>query len=274
MSSDKGKPGDSVGDLSNSGFIGAGEEILATGKGYTIEWFHVPTGRVVKFKAMLTSYSDSFGANWNSEEVYGRMDAMQTFSSTTRQINIGWSMPASSIEEARQNMEKFALLASMLYPSYDVNMDAKFGGATSIAAAPLFKLKVVNLVSSGQGGVQEAGLLGTCEGFDFAPDLDIGFFDSPGELLPKMFELGCTFTVIHQHPLGWTNEGENSQWRSKAGKDGEGNPKADPNLDWLYNQRMAGDHRTPAAAGGTEEKVQQASEEVLNNYTSGLWGSE
>ena len=105
---------------------------------------------------------------------------MQTYQSTTRSISLGWMVPSASVEEARQNMQKFALLASLLYPSYDTNTDAKFGGATSIAGAPLFKLKVVNLVSSGAGGVQDAGLLGSCQGFDFSPDLEMGFFDFPG----------------------------------------------------------------------------------------------
>ena len=255
--SNKHKPGDSVGDINNSGFLGTGEELMATNKGYVIEWMHVPTGKIVKFKAMLTGFSDSFAANWNTEEVYGRMDPMQTYSSTTRSISLGWMVVASSIQEARQNMEKFALLSSMLYPSYDTNKDARFGGATSIAAAPLFKLKVVNLISSGPGGVQDAGLLGSCQGFDFSPDLELGFYDSPGELLPKMFELGCTFEVMHQHPLGWTNEGNKSTWRGGKGKE-----------KWLYNQKMAETDSDNSKGGGTEERREAGAQEILGGGTS------
>lgn len=247
----KRKDDDSVGDLSNAGFKGAGEEILAHAKGYTIEWFHVPTGKVVKFKSILIDFTDSFTSNWNQEEVYGRMDPMSTFTNTRRSISLGWVVPAASIEEARQNMQKTALLTSMLYPSYDTNKSALLGGATSIAAAPLFKLKVVNLASSGAGGVKTNGLLGTCSGFDFAPDLDVGFFDSPNELLPKLFELSCTFDVIHQHPLGWTNEGGKSEWRAD-GKD-----------NWLYNQKMAESEADKSRGGGTKEKQAAAAQEVL-----------
>ena len=253
----KHKPGDSVGDLNNSGFLGTGEELMATNKGYVIEWMHVPTGKIVKFKAMLTSFSDSFSSNWNTEEVYGRMDAMQTFQSTTRSVSLGWIVPSSSIQEARQNMQKFALLASMLYPSFDTNKDARFGGATSIAASPLFKLKVVNLVSSGAGGVKDAGLLGSCSGFDFSPDLEAGFFDSPGELLPKMFELSCEFQVMHQHPVGWTNEGNKSEWRGGDGK-----------KKWLYNQEMAETEGDSERGGGTEERREAGVQEVLGGMIS------
>lgn len=247
------KPGDSVGDISNAGFLGAGEELLATNKGYTIEWMHVPTGKIVKFKAIITSFADSFSSNWNQEEVYGRMDPMQTFTNTSRTISLGWAVPAVSIEEARQNVEKFSLLASMLYPSYDTNKEARFGGATSIAASPMFKLKVVNLVSSGAGGVQDAGLLGTCSGFNFEPDLEVGFYDSPGELLPKMFELSCDFSVIHQHPVGWTNDGNESDWRG-----------GNANKWWLYNQRMAESEVGSSRSGGTEEKKEASANEVLS----------
>lgn len=262
---ERNRSGDSHGDLANNDFIGVGEEILATGKGYTIEWMHVPTGKIVKFKAILTDYSDSFASNWNSEEVYGRMDPMQTFTSTTRTITLGWALPSVSIEEARQNMEKFALLASMLYPSYDVNPDARLGGATTIATSPLFKLKVVNLVSSGTGGVKSSGLLGTCNGFDFSPDLDVGFFDSPNELLPKLFELSCEFSVLHQHPLGWTNEGKDSEWRGYVpGAEGVAGRPPGPNHKWLYGQQMYGIPEVQAKAGGTRERQEAGESQVLN----------
>ena len=250
--SKKGKE-DSTADLSTSGFRGCGEEILATGKGYVIEFFHVPTRRIVKFKSMVTDYTDSFTTNFNSEEVYGRMDPMVTYVNTSRSISLGWNVIAVDAEEAKQNLQKCSLLFSMLYPSYDVSTQAKLGGATTIAAAPLFKLKFVNLISSGNGGVQTNGLLGSVGGFDFSPNLELGFFDEPGILLPKQFDLSCDFQVIHQHPLGWTNEGANSSWRG------------DGNGEWLYGESFPDDalERFAQEAGGTVEQVEASAKQVL-----------
>ena len=72
-------------------------------------------------------------------------------------------------------MQKFALLASMLYPSFDTNKDARFGGATSIAASPLFKLKVVNLVSSVREESRMLVFWVVVLGSIFSPDLEAGF---------------------------------------------------------------------------------------------------
>ena len=72
-----------------------------------------------------------------------------------------------------------------------------------------------------------------------------------------MFELSCEFSVIHQHPLGWTNDGNKSDWRG-----GEANKK------WLYNQDMAESSPSPAKAGGTEERVEAAVGEVLDGGLS------
>ena len=96
-----------------------------------------------------------------------------------------------------------------------------------------------------------------CQGFDFAPDLEMGFFDSPGELLPKMFELSCNCDVLHQHPLGWTNEGNKSEWRG-----GEGKRK------WLYNQKMAETEGDSFRGGGTEERRQAGETQVLGGRSS------
>ena len=214
---------DSVKDLSKVSDFNSGlaDDMIALTKGMTIEIFHIPSGKIVKFKAMISDYSDSFTTNYASEEVYGRMDPMVNFTNTVREINLGWSLPAASEDEARLNLQKCSLLISMLYPSYAVG-----GGATAIAAGPLFKLKFANLIADGVGGVQTNGLIGTIGGFEFTPDLEVGFFDRPGVLLPKRIDCSIGYQVLHSNPMGWTDE-ENPKWR---GDDGSGK--------WLYGEEF------------------------------------
>ena len=61
-----------------------GSDALSTQFKYNIEFFHMPSGESVSFKAFLTNFSDSFEADWGEEEVYGRMDPIMTFQGTKR----------------------------------------------------------------------------------------------------------------------------------------------------------------------------------------------
>ena len=60
-------------------------------QGKALIFKHIPTGKEVAFKAFLTDYSENFSTSWNSTEVYGRNDAIQTFKGTQRSINLGFT---------------------------------------------------------------------------------------------------------------------------------------------------------------------------------------
>ena len=179
--------------------------------GHRLEFYHVPTKSVVDFKAMITNFSDNYESSYDSEEVYGRMDPIQTFKSTKRTVTVEFDVVAASIGEAKQNKEKCALLLNMLYPVYSSPDGA---GASSLKAPPLFKVLFGNLImdsSSGSrvpGSAEEGGLLGTVSGFNFQPNVEVGFFsEDSGALYPKVVRLQCQLTVQHQHKLGWDSEG-------------------------------------------------------------------
>ncbi len=170
---------------------------------YNIQILHVPTRQKVKFKAWVTSFSDSYSSNWNTEDTYGRMDPITTFNSTSRVITIEWDVVAAHKSEAKGNMKNCELLFKMLYPTY-LGMD---DNAASISAAPVFKVKFGNLISSDRGaatsGVEEAGLLGTMGGFEYSPDFDAGFFLGNGAMYPQTISLSAEFQVIHNFKVGW-----------------------------------------------------------------------
>jgi hypothetical protein len=172
----------------------------------TIYITHVPSGKGVSFKGMLTQFSDQFTSNWNPETVYGRMDDIHTFQNTKRQINIGFVIPAFDAEEARCNLSKVTTLARMLYPSYS-------GDGTDVSnltKAPLLRLKFMNFVQDGRNG---GSLLGKMNGFSFAPVLESGFFDYPGFLYPKTINVDFTYDVLHEHVMGWTeNDDAKLEW--------------------------------------------------------------
>jgi hypothetical protein len=229
-------------------------------KGFILEFYHIPTSKIVQFKAMLTQYEDKYESQWNHEPVYGRMDPISTFKGTKRVISLGWDVVAASEEEAVENLQRATLLFSMLYPTYASSKDSR---TSTISSAPLFKLSFVNLIKDygitppatesptqqqshyygenvftedsrpdtgpqsiptstpksqppGKGTAGQArssGLVGSVDGFSFSPELEWGMFDSPtglnaGKLYPKTIKLSCNFTVMHTHPLGWSESGE------------------------------------------------------------------
>ena len=130
-------------------------ETAGVTRGLVLDLFHVPTGESVNFKAFLTTYSDQYNSSWESTEVFGRMDPIQTFKNTKRVISLGWDVVASSVEEAIINLDKCQRLFSMLYPVYETH-ESEVPGSTTMVASPLFKLKFVNLIQNVTPGASKA----------------------------------------------------------------------------------------------------------------------
>lgn len=170
---------------------------------YSIDLMHVPTGTKIKFKAWVTSFSDSYQSNWNTEDAYGRMDPITTFQNTARTITIEWDVVSAHESEAKKNMKACETLFKMLYPTYVTGQD----NAGAISGAPLFKMKFGNLVgkagTSALSGVETGGLMGTMGGFEYSPDFDAGFFLDGGNMFPQTISLSAEFQVVHNFKVGW-----------------------------------------------------------------------
>ena len=197
----------------DDGLYADASENIANNKNLYIEFYHIPTGKEVKFKAFITDFSDNYSSTWNDVDVYGRMDPISTFQGTQRTIAFSFDVVSYSETEARKNYQNSQTLLSFLYPVYDTA-----GSATSLSAAPLIKIKFANLIrdaSAGQGtyGTAEtAGLVGKLAGLSYLPDIEQGFYDrGKSSLLPKLNRFDCEFTVFHTHPLGFDRGGKGRQ---------------------------------------------------------------
>ena len=174
----------------------------------------------IKFKAFLTQFDDQFEASFDGENVFGRMDAIQVYRGTTRRISLSWDVPSGNHTEAITNLRKCSKLMSYMYPVYQ-SVDPQNPQGRVLTSPPLFRVKFANLITNtanGRGGAvgadaSESGLLGTINGFTYTPDLESGFFTdkSNGDLLPQTISLSCDFVVMHDHPLGWDEQGKKAQ---------------------------------------------------------------
>ncbi len=213
----------------------------------------------VKFKAFLTAFDDQFKSDWNSEQVYGRSDPIQTFKNTTRSISIGWDCPAGSIWEAKQNMANASLLVRMLYPGY-----RSIRNVSTIDKPPLIKVKFRNLIKDNLG--VNGPLLVTLDGISFSPDLEAGFFDADeskefaeiavDELIPKLLKFSCTMTVLHKKTIGFTGSG---RWPSS----GRSNLGAFPNLPKTIAEEIK------SKSGVADKRVGEAAFIFGNGETQG-----
>jgi hypothetical protein len=240
-------------------FIGPGVASLVARQGFTLDIYSLVANQSVSFPAFLESFTDGFTSNWSEEQVYGRMDPISTFQNTNRNISVSWTVPAYSLESAKQNLYDINKLISFLYPQYADRGDGQGAcGASTINMGPLMRIKFSNLI---QDARNKGGLLGYVQGINFEPTVDAGMFMMPAatanakdsiakyggsltapekaaiggassapttiqeiqanansvtaaEYYPKAVTLQISFTVLHEHPLGFDQD---NQPRSGAG---------------------------------------------------------
>ena len=194
--------------------------------GFVISFYHLISNTTLKFKAYITNFNESYNSDFAAEAVFGRADPIYAFRSTTRQIALTFRIPASSTGEAYENLAKTQKLVQFLYPAY-----VDDSNALTIAQTPLTRLKIMNLVgnmageslpdagqsfstiysSYGPSSEAEKGLLGAIQNVTIMHNLEndeIGVFEiANGTILPKMIEVQLSFAPIHEHSIGWKEDG-------------------------------------------------------------------
>ena len=150
----------------------------------------------VYFKAFITDYSETFESNWNSTEVFGRMDPIWTYQNTKRTIRLSFDVPSFDEAEAKRNLEKISKITRMMYPSYEDTQHVSI-----ISEPPVFTLKFENLICRNTDG---GPLKGIIPAFDFAPDVDQGFHKTKSsQVIPKTLKIALDFNVLHDHEVGY-----------------------------------------------------------------------
>lgn len=120
-----------------------GSDALANQRELVISFYHVPSERVVKFKAFITAFNESYSSNFTPHETFGRTDPIYQYKGTTRKITLAFKVPAASESEAFENLGRVSALEQMLYPTY-----SELNSATTLSQAPLIRVKVMNLLSA------------------------------------------------------------------------------------------------------------------------------
>jgi hypothetical protein len=193
-------------------------------KGLIIQFYHVPTlkrhrtvagdisesSRSISsatFKAFLTNFKDNYKVNWSQKETFGRMDAIQSYKNTQRQISVSFDVPSHSIEEANLNFAELQKLIMMQYPTYETiyfnkNSSKSDASTTStsadrsitapansgvhkgrfISSPPLLYVRFLNWIKGetnqdvARRDFAPESLVGVISEVSFNPDLEDGFY--------------------------------------------------------------------------------------------------
>jgi len=181
----------------------------------------ISLNKMWSFPAFITAFRDAYSPNFESVNVFGRIDPIYTFTHTTRKIDIGMDIVSHDAGEAKSNWIALNEMAQGLYATYN-----KMGTEDIISSPPIYGIRFHNLVREiNTGGVMKDFAYGVLtSGIVIEPNVEEGYFyggnlvqdhwdlNDPEKALqyrvlsenygglfiyPKSFKLNLSFEVIH-----------------------------------------------------------------------------
>ena len=223
MSTDKNK---AIAGRTNRNTIPKRKKSYAT---FIFEPLHVNAG-ILELPVENLQISQNFSPNYNTEEVYGRMDPIVTFKNTKRSLNINFSCQSHQTFDGTRgpvsNILQVNRLTQCLYPSYhNIGEDSQLA---VLKAPPFFRITYGNYIGSynelGDILGNDSGLTGFITNFThqlgaiaknvahgrwFARDPKGNNWPEPIRAIPREVKISFTFTVVHDRNVGWTNQNGN-----------------------------------------------------------------
>ena len=209
------------------------------GTGISIVVQHIATGRSVSLAGFaLTEFSDTLTANWNKQEVYGRMDPIMNYQGTGRQISVGIQWKDADAAVMNAYISQITELMAFQYPTY-----ASTTNALAIQSPPLVKVNFANLISKGYQNTS-VPLVCAMSGLAYTPQMGFTPEDSPmvrfggasgdggielingtdATITPKTISLKFDLTVLHDHDIGWHFNGDDASYGWMGPKEGSFGP--------------------------------------------------
>ena len=136
---------------------------------YVPFYFHdLRTNEILGFHAFLTALTDSFSANYESTEAFGRIDPIMTYKNTTRKISLGFIVAALDKKDFDYMWAKINKLVTLVYPQYTAGKaiaptaSSVFTKPFSqlIGASPMIRLRIGDVITSNYSKFNLAGIFG------------------------------------------------------------------------------------------------------------------
>lgn len=138
-------------------------------------YFHdLRTNEIMSFHAFLENASEDFSVEYTSQEGYGRMDKVQIYKGTTRNITVDFKMIATNAESHDDMWYKINRLAMMIYPQWTQGRKLDVGNLKFIqpfsqipGATPVIRLRLGDLYKSNYSKMAVARLFGASTREDY-----------------------------------------------------------------------------------------------------------
>ena len=135
------------------------------------------TNEILSFHAFLEDASEDFNVEYSSQEGYGRMDKVQIFKGTTRNISVNFKMVATSEDDHDIMWYKINRLAMMIYPQWTQGRKISVQNIKFIqpfsqipGATPVIRLRLGDLYKSNYSKMAVARLFGVTTDVDYNVD--------------------------------------------------------------------------------------------------------
>ena len=138
-------------------------------------YFHdLRTNEIMSFHAFLENASEDFSVEYTSQEGYGRMDKVQIYKGTTRNITVDFKMIATNPDSHDDMWYKINRLAMMIYPQWTQGRKLDVGNLKFIqpfsqipGATPVIRLRLGDLYRSNYSKMAVARLFGASTREDY-----------------------------------------------------------------------------------------------------------
>ena len=220
----------------------------------------------IKFKAFIKSFKDNFTPGWQEVQYPNQSVPIAHQSMPKRTIQIEWSVPSTSAEEAILNLQKCSWLAQSMYPTLKKRATGYIPRSTFMA------IKFANLIQANDTGP----LPGYISSFSYTPNFIEGIHilkstEAPGtlrkyfahkegrHLFPNLVDISIEFKPIQtrdsfglvedsEQNIGWSD----SSWPYGIQIDSKRKPKAETSNNSTSTTQAtgtAGDVNTANAQG-------------------------
>ena len=180
-------------------------------------YFHdLRTNEIMSFHAFLENASEDFSVEYTSQEGYGRMDKVQIYKGTTRNITVDFKMIATNAESHDDMWYKINRLAMMIYPQWTQGRKLDVGNLKFIqpfsqipGATPVIRLRLGDLYKSNYSKMAVARLFGATTREDYNVD---GSTTSPATTLATPTATTPATTAPATTPVTPTNDPRYVKW--------------------------------------------------------------
>jgi len=145
---------------------------------------------VIAFRAYIKSFSDDYGAKWNSVDYMGRGEKFYTYEGFERKIKVGFTIFAHSVKEMKPLYRKLLYLFSQTAPDYST---------AGYMKGPFVKLTIGNWFYKLPGFINSIST--TVDGKETPWEITLNSPENGSDTgmleLPKLLEIDIDFTPIH-----------------------------------------------------------------------------